>query len=429
VLALRHLTPILALALALSCSSGERPPPLDDLEGAGGAAGDAGDAGEAGAATSGSIVSIAPLSAWEAETHLAIAPGGEAFAVWIGLGLGGGRVVGYATSPDAGRTWNSAGVVPADPGLAAVDPSVAVDASGAFHVAWLELPPAGSPRRVMTARYLGENSFTIPVAVSEPSAPGDLDKPWLASVDGGGLLLVYGSENGSTITAATSDDGALWKPSTIAPDGTLRNVAFPCTSGAQAHVVYLVPGGVEVVSRSGPSAPWSAPTRVDAPSGGAAFEPPSCVARGDDVWVAYGTGGGSGSALETPLLDDVWVAHVTGQKVIRRRVSEPLGSLRYLLPFLTGDADGFALTYYATAKDGGMGTFRAAFSADGDAWGGAEAVHGPVLVTSKRGGLDWLGDYAGARLHDGALVAAFADNSSVPGQTLSHVRVARVERR
>jgi hypothetical protein len=430
-----------AVVAATACASvPERPPPAGSVVADGG--GDAGtesDTPSVGPITTGVLVSATSPSSRQAETQVAWAANGDVFVVWIALELGGQRSIGFAVSHDGGTTFGAPAVVPSTAGDDAVDPSVTVDRTGTFHVTWLELP-AGGNRRVMSAEYMpGGISFTIPVEISDAKMAGAWDKPAVVAQDDGSLLAVYGTENGSSLTVARSADrGLSWTRATLAPDGTLRNVASACTAGAKAYVVSLIPDGVELVRSADSGVTWSAPLRVDLPGSGAAFEAPSCAAGGTDVWVVYGTGGGSGSDTETPVLDDVRVAHSTdsGASIASRvSITEAAPAQRFLLPAIARDpgSGGLVAAYYAAPRRGTVtavleGSFRAAFSDDGATWAKHAVVRSPITMTGRRDGFDWLGDYVGIAMRDGAATLSFTDNTSVPGASQSRIRVARAPR-
>jgi hypothetical protein len=430
-----------AVVAASACgSTPERPPPAGSAVVDGGTdAGTGADGAIPGPVSTGVLVSATSPSTWQAETQVAWAANGDVFVVWISLELGGRRSIGFAVSHDAGTTFGAPAAVPSTVGDDAVDPSVTVDGTGTFHVTWLELP-AGGNRRVMGAEYMpGGISFTIPVEISDTKTAGAWDKPAVVAQDDGSLLVVYGTENGASLTVARSADrGLTWTRSTLAPDGTLRNIASACTSGTRAYVVSLIPDGVELVRSADSGVTWSAPLRVDIAGSGAAFEAPSCAAGGTDVWIVYGTGGGSGSDTETPVLDDVRVARSTdsGASIASRvSITEAAPAQRFLLPSIARDpgSGGLVAAYYAAPRRGTVtavleGSFRVAFSDDGATWGNHAIVRSPITMTGRRDGFDWLGDYVGIALRDGAATLSFTDNTSVPGASQSRIRVARAPR-
>lgn len=426
----RPLAAVLAITLA-ACSDKPRYPVADggipsghDGGGAGGAGG-----GPVTSVTAGPIISENPLANWESEAHLAVAADGRIFAVWIDLQLGSGRFVGYARSADGGATWSAPGVVPSDPGNAAVDPSVTTDDQGTFHVAWLEQIPGGG-RRVMTAAYDdGADVFSVPEELSDPVAATAWDKPWIVNT-GEGLLVVWGSDTGSSLYAARSADGAWWQTSTFAPNGTLRNVVYACPAGGgRVYLTYLVPGGVEVARSDDGGATWGVPARADAEEM-VAFEAPSCAAEGDSVWVLYGASPDVTTAEETPLLTAVRVARSADGGVTfqgQQSVGETAG-VRSLLPVISRAPGGrLDVVYYAGSQAGDPhGLFRWVRSSDGVSWGDPVTVQGPVTLEVDRDGFGWLGDYVGVRSGDDGVYVVFADNGSVPGALLSHVRFGRV---
>jgi hypothetical protein len=421
-------------ALSSACGPrGDHPPmladPLPDAAGDDVGALDAGGADPPGAL--GALVSTTSPNLWEYETEVTVAPNGrDAFAIWMIQSLGYHYDLGYAISSDGGATWSTPRRVPATPYIG-VNASVTADAEGVFQLTWLETAPR---RRVMAATYYASgDSFSIPKEISDASSSAAFDKPWIVALADDSLLVAFGTDSGTTLTVAKSvDHGVTWSRTTIAPDSNLRNVVFPCASGARVHVAYLVPSGVELVTSEDYGATFGAPVRVDVP-GDTAFEPPSCVADGDDVWVAYGVGGGVGSTWQMALLDAVWVAHSSdrGHTIARRtRASDPAEGRHQLLPRLgRTEAGSLALGYYVGDVAGAPGRFRVAFSDApnrGDAWTTRVTVAKPAGLQPARGQYDTLGDYVGMHASGDGVLVSFADNASVPGAALSHVRIARV---
>lgn len=415
-----------ALLLLAACGPdlARYPPPTGASTGTGG-----GGAGGGGPVVAGPVISAPTSSTWDAEASLAVAADGRMMAVWIVSSLGGGRAVGYAQSADEGETWEPAGLVPTTPFVEAVDPAVTADAEGTFHVIWLEMAAAGA-RRIMTAAALPgtSGSFTIPEEISDPASPADWDKPWILGLDGGALFAVWGRETGSSLVTATRAAGGAWQRHTYAPDGGLRNVAGPCAAGgARVFLSYLVPGGVEVTRSDDGGATWAAPVALPGP---AAFEPPSCAAAGDQVWVAHGLSPDPGSKLETPLLDGIRVVRSTdgGGTWSGASVPDPAGA-RALLPVLSRSPEGrLDLVYYRGARAGDPdATLRHAHSSDGVTWSPAVALHAPLTLETARDGFGWLGDYLGVASRGDRVHVVFADNDAMAGALLSRVRYGRAQ--
>lgn len=386
---------------------------------------------DASVTTLGALVSGSAASASELETEVAVAPNGkDAFAIWRITTLGNRYDVGYSVSHDGGATWGPALRVPARPDVS-VNPAVTVDGAGVFHVVWLENPPR-ERRRVMFATYLAETDvFTVPLELSDASQPSAVDKPWIASLPDGALFVAYGSDSGSSLFVARRTDGVTWQKSTLAPNGTLRNVVFPCFEGATLHLAYLVPSGVEVMTSRDSGKTFDAPVRVDAPKEDVAFEPPSCVVSGGALFVAYGVGGGVGSIDRMALLDGVMVARSSdGGRTFSDHVLavSPPRARHAMLPRLARTDTGLALGAYVERGDAAHGWFQVAFSPDGAAWSEPVVVASPVGIETARGSFDALGDYVGMSGvgQRGGVLVSFADNGATLPAAVSHVRIAQV---
>jgi hypothetical protein len=429
------------VALAACGSSGTKHASLDD--GAFAAAGSTGSGGNgaAGASTgtgggagatlmvTRSLVVSQPSSGlYESEPHLARGPNGELAAVFIVLA--GTRSIAVTTSLDDGGSWSPPVALLAPDGRDGVDPSVTFDAAGGLSVAFLGLryDAAGnkSDRVILVARAPSASApFATPSIVSSPGSAADLDKPWIVSLDDGASVISWTTDTGSPVTVARSDDATTWKSTSIAPDGQLRAVAFPCAaSAASVHVTYLTPSGVYLATSSdgGRTFPASTAAKVSG-TDAVAFDPPSCVASGDRVWVTYGLLGEAGGVLVADQSSEIRVAaSIDGGKTFgaSRRAAGP-GA--FLHPQIARDEKGRLAVAFDAKGDASKAWVRVAVSTDdGATFSAAGDLAGPMAFDRSRTDLSWLGDYLGLTMEGDTLRAAIVDNAATPGASVSRVR-------
>lgn len=389
----------------------------------------------------------------EAESALALGPSGRAVVAFIGFtSAEQTSTVGYAFSSDDGATFTAPALVGAAPGVAVeplqwADPSAAFDDGGGAWLAWLGYPvsPTGASYRILVARAApGVDAFTEGVAADDGTR--GVDRPSIA-VDAAGRAFVAWSESTTGVVVASTTDGAAFARTRAAAGTNVGYVAL-CADRAGAtgriYVAYdelgptLDGGGYDVhakVARSDDGAAhFGAPVRVDAalPAYPTSLDAISCVARGEDLWIAYATSSDavSETADDMMLARELVVAHSSdaGATFDRRNAvahAAPLDAARWLHPALVDDASGtLALfAYEGAAPDDARASFRAWVSSDGArTFGASTALSAPSLhLLSARSSLRWLGDYAGVGLRAGDLHAAFASNEG----TASHVVYAR----
>ncbi|MER3410225.1 MAG: exo-alpha-sialidase [Thermoleophilia bacterium] len=205
------------------------------------------------------------------------------------IGGGGAAAIGFASSPDGGRTWRSgllpgitAETTPAGPHARASDPVVAYDAA---HGVWLAvtLAIAGDAFRLLVSRSRDGVVWEMPVTAAE-GAPGSLDKEWIVcdtwpqSRFRGRCYLSYLDDGPRQIVTRWSADGGLaWSApvptSPTAPRGLDVNGAQPAVQ----------PDGTLVVVYTDfahpPSDFASEVVAVRSTDGGASFSPPVTVSR------------------------------------------------------------------------------------------------------------------------------------------------------
>jgi hypothetical protein len=373
------------------------------------------------------VISASDGSLAEAETHLAIAPDGTIVVVWIAIaGLGAG--IGYAVSKDGGATWTEPARLADSSGRESSDPVVAVDPQGNFYTTWISFRRGAGGNASDFVLYVakldaGSTTFGAPRSV-DTFASGD--KPWIAVTAAGTVMVTYMADvNGtSTLFAERSvDKGATWTRSTILSptNGDGANFVIPCApkTGTRLWATYLSIEG----SGFGHRLRWSDDDGVTWPDGNtkyfadlSAAVPASCVARGSDVWVAYGRWRTLPSQREAPL-DEVRVVHTTDGMTFtsNAKATDAKTAKVYLHDLAIDDPSGqLVLTYYGGDREGdGAGTLRRAVSNDrGVSWGASEAVVAPTIqFTVDRASLKWLGDYIGTAIVGNRYAVSYVDNT------------------
>jgi hypothetical protein len=202
---------------------------------------------------------------------------------------GGAQNIGFAVSPDAGRTWRS-GLLPNLTGasrprgafLRASDPSVAYDdAHGLWLISTLGITATGSA--VLVSSSVDGLHWSAPVtAVQKPNLPDSiaLDKEWIACDNGpsspfrGHCYVSYSDLERVQLIAQTSvDGGRTWSPAVGAPDnagrpgiqGPFAPAPQPVTLPDGTLVVPLLDDEISVIRSTDGGATFSAATRI-APS-------------------------------------------------------------------------------------------------------------------------------------------------------------------
>jgi hypothetical protein len=152
------------------------------------------------------------------------------------MGNGGAAAIGWATSPDAGRTWRSGSLGADFPAVS--DPSVGYDAvHGTWLLSFVALTAATVDVFVSRSPDGVTWSAPIPVAIA-PGPDSGYDKDWIVCDDGpasafrGRCYISYLDTGSSAIvTRASTDGGLTWGPAVGSragiPIGALVNGAMP----------------------------------------------------------------------------------------------------------------------------------------------------------------------------------------------------------
>jgi hypothetical protein len=143
------------------------------------------------------------------------------------------------------------------------------------------------------------------------------------------------------------------------------------------------------------------------------FQDPTCVARGNDLWVAYASGMFAPSPGMNAPGDAVFVARSTnggGTFGTPVSVTGAPGSTQYLFPHLTGTPNGKLDLAFYQGTDAQPAALTRATSADGATWATSK-IADPGTFTLDRTLASWLGDYLGIGSAGGSTFFAFTENS------------------
>jgi hypothetical protein len=350
----------------------------------------------------------------QSETALAVGPTGQLGIVFIGP-----LAIGYTASTDDGDTWSTPVQIAAPAGRSGVDPAITFGADGTAYISFLGLRYDNSgqisDRHIYVTQVPPNGMPGLPLEVSNPAITDAFDKPWIIPLKPKGFLVTSTSDNGSIIYLSRDDGSGTWTLSSLTPDSTLRAVAYPCTGGDGAHVfiVNITPTTVELTTSADAGVTWSKPILASAPGEAVAFDPPSCVTDGKQVWISYGVLGTPGGFLTSDISAHVVVARSDdqGKSISARGHVYDKGS--YLHPALArSDSGALAVMTYTDAMNG---TLDLRWGSDLTTMTSSATLLGMLTFTADRTGLDWLGDYTSLSFENGVIRAAFADNGPKPG--------------
>ncbi len=382
------------------------------------------------------VISQSNQSAIEVETHLAAAPDGTLASVWISLGGGGGSDIGYVFSHDGGTVWTKPKAVGDATGRESSDPVIASDTSGNFYVTWIAFQRDNMGNASDFVLYVakaaaGTSVFGTPVSVDK-FASGD--KPWITVTPAGTILVTCMQQAGQSAVLnahRSTNGGATWTKSPIftSAAGEQANFIVPCApkTGTRIWASHLSVGSglsQRLHWSDDDGATWP-PANTKTFGVNSSITPATCVAKGSDLWLAYGQWTAQPASADSPV-DEYHVIHTTNGTTITdvlasdaKTKQQELGSLA--LDDATGE---LALTYYAGDADGTVGTVRSVRSTDGGkSWSASKAVSAELTFTANRASQKWLGDYFGSVLRGGFLFLSYGENAA--GST--HVAFAKAQ--
>jgi hypothetical protein len=392
--------------------------------------------GTGGAPVTNPVISQSPGWFLQAETSVASAPNGFVAAAWIDVNQQNFSAIGYAISTDDGQSFAPIGHVKTPKGGVASDPVLAVDAAGNFWLTWVGYKIQGqnpTDMHIYVAKApAGSTTFNDPIEASDPNDTALYDKPWITVTNGGEILVTWERDQMPQtfgLVAARSIDGTTFTQTIFQNDPTgqtFRNLAFPCAprTGGRVWVTYLAytNSGIDVrlaYSDDG-GASWSPETIVNLPSEMVAFDDPTCVAEGNEVWVSYGLTQDmiDPEAGSSDKLYAIRVAHSgDGGLTIDSRIdAQDSNAAKFFMhPQLAREeGGGLDLVYYAGNFDEDPnGSYRRSRAASfGGGFAPSVPVEYPLTYLQARGDPRWLGDYTGIFVRAGKLYTTYTVNTS-----------------
>jgi hypothetical protein len=352
---------------------------------------------------------------FNAETHIAAAPGGELAAAWIGASQGS---IVYAFSHNNGLTWKSATAPRDSANREASDPVLAVDAKGNFYLTYIAFKRTGAGSasdmkvRVHRAR-VGADRFDAPVDAD--SGPMGGDKPWITTTKTGAVVVTYMVQTGDSSTeermARSTDQGATFTVAKVS--GGAGNFIVPCASktGDRLWAAFIDFASVTV------QLAWSDDDGVSWPpankrqvSPNQVAVPPSCAAQGEEVWIAYPYV--RNLMTQDQPADEYRVARFDGKTLTEAPAYSK--SLSHLGELIMEDLPGvMSLTLYTGTREGDRaGLLQRVRSKDGGKTWTPAAISAPLTFTTARDNQLWLGDYVGTATVGGTFYATYGNNAS-----------------
>jgi hypothetical protein len=386
------------------------------------------------------VVSLSEASTWESEPHLAVSADGKTvLAAWTareepGDWMGNGSI-GYAFSSDGGETWRRPGTLALAGRETPYNVKVTRDGHGDFWAVWLARSFVEKDAIAVARSVAGSLSFQPAVEVTNP----DLEPRWYDLPDvvahRGVVLAAYATADDNSDCMATevarSEDGVTWARSTVAPCAAaspVRNLNALCASETSGRIWLAnatgsppeVPLRVELRYSEDGGKTWPAGNilTVSEPGDPVGFDPITCTATGDEVWVAYGLSADRVEPGVFPKLNAVRVAHVAASGATERfDALDP--AVRFAMhPHIASDDPGtIYVTYHGGARDDDpSGSIRWTSLRKGStSFIASEQVDGPIRFDQNWGNPTFLGDYSGFRAAGGSLMSAhaFATDSGV----------------
>ena len=394
------------------------------------------------------FVSLDGASKFEVEPFF-VARQGDLAIAWEACGCDDLTRVGYIRR-DATGGFDKPRYLASPNGQMASNVTLARDGAGSLFATWASWTPGPDPTQphvrvsdihIQFARWpASAEEFEAPVELSEPITDSLYDKPWMVLTADDRLVISYSDLRRGGILAVTSADGGASFQRAIV-DPTMANLAALCPDGRPggAFVAYVASGFIRVAHTADGGVTWSPPVAaaVSDPSGNVAFQDPTCIATGDEVWISYGR---TLDGYDVPVqrLLGVYVAHLilgastpdsdvivldgadAGQTLSDAGAATGDGGVPpgfLLFPQLARRGDGrlAIAAYRAAGEGGGAADLVSVISADGGrTFGNARTLATGLTPRLQRHVSDWLGDYFGCGPTAGGrgLSVAYVDNTS-----------------
>jgi hypothetical protein len=382
-------------------------------------------------------ISSSGQAALEVEDHMAVTKNGTVAVAWITQSQTGGGI-GYAVSSDRGATWAKPQAALIDKKREASDPVLTSDGTN-LYLSWISFTRAGQSQAsnmsfVVSTLAAGESAFGAPVTVE--TSPDGGDKPWLGVTKSGTVVLSYMTGNGANTSlkmARSSDQGATWSKTTV--QKVQGNFIVPCVSYAsdRVWVAYLdFAAGALLKTR------WSDDDGVTWPAANTksmtnlpVVQPPSCMARGSNVYVAFPYVR-SLQSQDQPG-EEYHVVKFDGKSPVTEvRADDNATKASHLGLLVPEDLpNALSIVYYGGQRNPDpKGMVRINRSVDdGMTWGTSVAISPALKFTTDRTNFDWLGDYLGASQIGNEVLVAYGDNSKLTqGQNVTHISFVKVSR-
>jgi len=392
------------------------------------------------------LVSLDSESRFEAEPFL-VARNGDLAILWEASGCDNRTKVGYTLAGSAGSLAKPQYLLSPD-GQQASNVTAGWDSRGSLFATWASWTPGPDPERPSASPSdiriqlvgwpAGAAGFGPPIELSETIADQLYDKPWLLVTQDDVILVTYSDlVRGGIWAASSTDAGQSFRR--VLVDSMMANLAASCPDGRPggAFVTYFANRTIRLAHTSDGGASWSQPQTVAgvASSGEVAYHDPTCVANGDEVWVAYGRTHDDFSMPVERLLavevahatlgatapDTVVVALAAGGAAATDDTIDGGAPAAYLItPQLGRRPDGSLVlaAYHAASEDSGASALVVTFSTDGGrSFAPEHTLASGLTGTVVRHVPNWLGDYFGLGSTPAGVGAAFVDNAS----GLSHV--------
>lgn len=385
-------------------------------------------------------VSCSPDSEAEVEPSLAIHDNGTLALAWMSvreqpeppkkgprkaeIEADAADAIGVRLSRDGGRSWLATMRIEQE-GRFAADPVLVPAPGSGFDLVWLSfrqnLSIGGDPydMRIRTTRVDPASSVVVEVSAIDPDQ--QVDKPWAARAMDGKLLVAfrYATQLDRGLVLAKVDSGSVERTTLV--HGPRFAGGLPClcvgAPDARTWVAYIDPVRGAMLTGS-----ELRDTKVSSDQEHVAMEAPTCVARGDAVWVLYGIEEGTFDPRQSALLSHAVIARSSDAgRTFSTRTELRDGSDSMMHPTMAlGSSGSVIVGWYAGKPEvAGSGRLRwIGMREDGALQGAPKTVRDGMKMALLRDDPGWVGDYMAVA---GSWIA-FGDNRT--GR--SHVQVVRL---